>query len=106
METKICSKCGKELPVSEFYKRKDGYYANCKACHRDITNRRYYNNKTAKPKSKPAEDKKHKIYTHKDLAVFEPRDLMLELKARGYEGELVYRDIKVIEHRINLLKLE
>lgn len=35
METKICKKCGKELPVDKFYKNKSqkdgiGYY--CKDC--------------------------------------------------------------------------
>lgn len=33
--TKICGKCRRELPVSEFYKasnRKDGYQSVCKEC--------------------------------------------------------------------------
>ena len=35
METKICPKCGKELPVSEFSKNskaKDGLQSQCKSC--------------------------------------------------------------------------
>lgn len=35
MRTKVCSKCGKEKPVSEFYRRtasKDGLNASCKEC--------------------------------------------------------------------------
>lgn len=35
METKICKKCGRELPISEFYKDKsykDGYKYCCKEC--------------------------------------------------------------------------
>ena len=34
---KKCSCCGKELPISEFYKNstsKDGYRSKCKACDR------------------------------------------------------------------------
>jgi hypothetical protein len=31
---------------------------------------------------------------------------MLELKARGYEGELLYIERIVKEHRINLSKLD
>ena len=34
--TKKCSKCGKELPVSEFYSHpstKDGLMNSCKSCH-------------------------------------------------------------------------
>lgn len=36
METKICSKCGIEKPVNEFYKdrrSKDGLRSHCKECH-------------------------------------------------------------------------
>lgn len=37
MEIKICSKCGKELPVSEFSKNskaKDGLQSQCKSCQK------------------------------------------------------------------------
>lgn len=36
METKVCSKCGRELPTSEFHAHKnakDGLQAFCKECH-------------------------------------------------------------------------
>lgn len=36
METKVCSKCGRELPITEYYKHKnakDGLQAFCKECH-------------------------------------------------------------------------
>lgn len=35
MQTKICTKCKKELPLTEFHKdsrRKDGVYSQCKEC--------------------------------------------------------------------------
>jgi len=35
-KTKVCTKCGQELPISEFYARagsKDGLQTICKACH-------------------------------------------------------------------------
>ena len=35
METKICKKCGRELPIEEFYKaknNKDGHMNVCKEC--------------------------------------------------------------------------
>lgn len=47
METKTCTKCGRELPLSEFHansKTKDGKVSQCKDC----TNRyfhEYYNRK-------------------------------------------------------------
>ena len=40
METKVCAKCGRELPVSDFYvhkRAKDGLQAFCKKCHCEAT---------------------------------------------------------------------
>jgi hypothetical protein len=37
VETRKCTKCGKEKPTSEFYKHaaaKDGLYCHCKICHK------------------------------------------------------------------------
>lgn len=51
--TKICSKCGRELPLSEFYKNartSDGYYYACKDCCRRYSkefNRNHREEKTA-----------------------------------------------------------
>ena len=47
-ETKICSKCGKELPIDNFYKcnkAKDGLYYWCKECYRQYkqANKEHYN---------------------------------------------------------------
>ena len=41
METKVCSKCGSELPTTEFYASKtskDGLQSHCKKCHCKATN--------------------------------------------------------------------
>ncbi len=38
METKVCPKCGRELPLSDFYNdgsKKDGKESNCKECHKE-----------------------------------------------------------------------
>ena len=40
METKVCKKCGRELPLSDFYtnsKAKDGYATYCKVCSNAIS---------------------------------------------------------------------
>ena len=112
METKVCVKCGKELPMDSFYKNKatkDGFDTTCKECKSAYNKAR---NEKLKAEKKRIEeereeyDKKYRVYTNRELAKFTPRDLMLELKARGYEGELVFREVKVTEHRINLGKLE
>lgn len=54
MKTKLCKKCGKEQPLTEFYyrwsrKRKDGsldysYYSPCKTCRNKQRNERRHNN--------------------------------------------------------------
>ena len=114
METKVCKKCGRELPLSDFYtnsKAKDGYATYCKVCSNAISveyarKRRERKKAEAKENERIEFEKKYKIYTNRELAKFTPRELMLELKARGYEGELVFREVKVTEHRINLGKLE
>lgn len=114
IKTKVCRKCGQELPISEFTRKassKDGLQCYCRKCNSKVTTE-YARKRREKEKARKIEneriefEKKYKIYTHKDLAKFNPRELMLELKARGYEGELVFREVKVTEHRINLSKLE
>lgn len=83
METKKCSKCGRELPTIEFWKnatKDDGLQDYCKDCGKD-----YSKNK----KTVPGKNLK-KVYSNSDLAKFTPRQLMDELKARGYTGELQF----------------
>lgn len=47
METKICKKCGRELPISEFHKnksKKDGYSSWCKECNKEHEKKRRADN--------------------------------------------------------------
>ena len=110
MENKVCRKCGKELPTSEFFaskKAKDGLHSYCKSCSMEVAKESQRRRREKKKKEEMAEfEKMHKIYTNIELAKFTPRELMLELKARGYEGELVFREVKVTEHRINIGEIE
>ena len=114
METKVCRKCGRELPTENFFKNhtcKDGVDTICKDCKNEY--QREWQKKNREKKKLQAKEneriefgKKYKIYTNRELAKFTPRELMLELKARGYEGELLFREVKVTEHRINLSKID
>ena len=114
METKLCKGCGRELPTTDFYtnnKAKDGLATYCKECSNRLSTeyarkRRERKKAEAKENERIEFEKKYKVYTNRELAKFNPRELMLELKARGYEGELVFREVKVTEHRISLSKLE
>lgn len=110
METKVCSKCGRELPVENFSKNskhKDGLQSHCRECASQYAHRHWEKKKAKKKENERIEyEKKYKIYTNRELAKFTPRELMLELKARGYEGELIFIERIVKEHRINLGKLD
>lgn len=69
VSTKVCSKCGVELPITAFDKHgrsKDGYASICKAC------------------------KAQQNGCNPELEKFTPRELIEELRARGYHGNLVY----------------
>lgn len=101
IRTKKCPKCGRELPTTEFYTNrhnKDGLQDKCKDCQRE------YQRKKAKKKKIAAlniEDKVEtkkvivdekectmaKVYTNPELAKFTPREMMAELKARGFKWE-------------------
>ena len=114
IRTKVCKCCGEELPVTSFYEKKtaaDGCQTYCKKCQSKKMVE-YTRNRKAKEKARKVEEErvefenKYKIYTNRELAKFTPRELMLELKARGYEGELLFREVKITEHRISLSKLE
>ena len=114
IKTKVCRKCGQELPISEFSRKassKDGLQCYCKECSNRVSvecakKRRETKQLEAKENERIEFEKKYKIYTNRELAKFTPRELMLELKARGYEGELVFIEHIVKEHRINLNKLD
>lgn len=114
IKTKVCRKCGQELPISEFSRKassKDGLQCYCKECNSKASTE-YARERRERKKAQKIEDeriefeKKYKVYTDRELAKFTPRELMLELKARGYTGDLLYQEVKVTEHRINLSKLE
>lgn len=100
METKVCKKCGRELPVGEFYKMpasKDGIDSVCKEC-RKVGMRENY-----KAKKSEALRRKEGLPFNVDdktggagLESYSARELMLELRRRGYSGKLTYKwDINI-----------
>lgn len=105
IRTKKCPKCGRVLPVTEFYTNchnKDGLQDKCKECQREW-NREYQRRKAKEKKiaalniedkvetKKVIVDEKEctmaKVYTNPELAKFTPREMMAELKARGFKWE-------------------
>ena len=72
-ETKVCIKCGKSLPLSNFDKKGSGYRHTCKQC---LKLENGYSDK------------------FKD---FTSRELIDELKLRGYEGQLTKKIVETIK---------
>lgn len=73
---KTCARCGRDLPFTEFRsdkRRADGLYTICKTCQSG--------GGILTAKTNPALEK------------FTPRELIEELRARGYKGELQYTKI-------------
>lgn len=89
---KVCGKCGKELPLDEFgvsKTSKDGKRGWCKACMNAAA--KEYNAKKKVAKG---------AIPNPALAEFTPQELITELRARGYEGQLLFTEVKV--HKIKL----
>jgi len=90
METKICRKCGKELSIDNFYKDRsaeDGLRCYCKACIKA------YNASKKTDTERRRGGGGTKEVPNPALAKFKPRELIEELKARGYKGTLTYEQV-------------
>ena len=84
-ETKICSRCKRELPLTMYTTNrstKDGLQSHCRDCQR-------YYDQTRKERKKAQKENNNtlKIGKYEELSRFTPRQLMEELKARGYKWD-------------------
>lgn len=108
METKKCSCCGKELPLSEFYLNKskhDGHSNYCKECNKQIQRDFAALKKVKMANAKHEEEQKAKAMAEvqnqevvvqlkpvepvreKTLDDFQPRELIKHLYKLGYRIE-------------------
>ena len=77
-ETKVCKVCGRELPLSEFPRNKNGHIGVCKEC-------RYRENRSKNSGGKYGIGQKPLAVS---IAMFTDNQLLEELKERGWHGQL------------------
>nr|DAQ19308.1 MAG TPA: restriction endonuclease [Caudoviricetes sp.] len=94
METKFCKCCGKELPLNNFSKNAFGYISVCKECN--SMNRRIAAEKRQQLKQQAVDAVNARALRLED---FTPRELMQELKRRGYEFEMTYTEVRKISSK-------
>lgn len=116
MKVKKCPKCGRVLTVDNFSKSssaKDGLQSYCKECaskssmeskekkeRRNIAGAKTGFQPTDAPKPTMSAQETverrvlggaaYKVYAYPELARFSPRQLIEELRERGYRGKLTY----------------
>lgn len=77
-QTKTCPRCGRTLPIENFYVNKDGKpHSYCKECVKVLN---------AARRITPPD-------LENPLSAFTPRQLMQELKRRGYTGKLYIQQV-------------
>ena len=92
METQVCKCCGRELPIEQFSKNPFWYIKVCRECN--SKNRR----EGALQRGKIKQQAIDALNARKlRLSDFTPRELMEELKRRGYEGKLRYVKVEEID---------
>lgn len=95
---KTCTKCGRTLEKTEFAKRaksSDGLQSWCKDCCRKA------NHETQEKRKRVLSQVEHhqkliKVYSNPELSKFTPRELIAELKARGFRWEYMLEPQKKI----------
>ena len=91
-ETRICKVCGRELSINEFAKNGMGITHVCKEC---VANRKRSKREETKQLKQQVQDAANARSLR--LKDFTPRELMQELKERGYDGKLKYVKVEEVD---------
>lgn len=92
---KTCTHCKQVKKIEDFGLRQaspDGRQVWCKECMSSVNRNRTSQRPrvTVKPEALAGLNKRGSTDANNSLAEYTPRELMLELKRRGYEGDLTY----------------
>lgn len=93
-ETKVCKCCNRTLDISNFKKGRWGYVSVCNECDKQ---HRAENRQARIDKAKQKVEDVRAENRQLCLADFTPRELMAELKRRGYDGTLTYVETHTID---------
>lgn len=93
-QTQVCKCSGRELPLSEYRQSRLGLLRTCKECISKHQSRARLDKKIAKMKGEELENAKKAR-----LSDFTPRELMAELKRRGYEFTMEFTETHVINSK-------
>ena len=91
-ETRICKVCERELSINEFAKNGMGITHVCKEC---VANRKRSKREETKQLKQQVQDAANARSLR--LKDFTPRELMQELKERGYDGKLKYVKVEEVD---------
>lgn len=92
METKVCKECGKELPIDMFRVTHLGRRNTCNDC----VTKKIVKTKECKKQAKENLQQVQDARTLR-LSDFTPREMMQELRRRGYIGKLYYTITQTID---------
>lgn len=92
-KTKVCSCCNRELPIEKF--KNDGFGRVRSICS-ECMGKKIAEGHRNRKKLRDFEEEIKNAQTMR-LQDFTPRELINELKRRGYEGKLTYTRIETID---------
>ena len=96
MEKKFCKCCGRELSLDHFKRGRYGYVSVCLDCDKK---HRAEKRQERIDEQKKKEDDLRAEKRNLCLSDFTPRELMQELKSRGYEFEMTYTEVHTISSK-------